>query len=193
MKYTIVINREYGSGGRLIGRKLASRLGIPFYDNDLIRLTAEKSGFSEEYVKEASEKKTTSLLYSLYMTSLPVSDQLFLAQSQVVRDLAAKESCVIVGGCADYVLKDIRGLVKVFIHAPINDRIQRVRDEYNETSGDYKNYVTRMDKRRITYYRYFTQYKWGRAHDYNITLDSTAGPDTCAEIIECYIKTFLKF
>jgi cytidylate kinase len=193
MKYTIAINREYGSGGRLIGKKLAEALGIPFYDNDLIKLTADKSGFSEEYVRETAEKKTTSLLYSLYMTSLPVSDQLFLAQSQVIRDLAAKEPCVIVGGCADYVLKDMKGLIKVFIHAPLEARITRVRNEYKDVQDDYKNYVTRMDKKRITYYRYFTQYKWGRAHDYNITLDSTAGTDICAEILEKYVTAYLKF
>jgi len=193
MKYAIVINREYGSGGRLIGKKLADRLGIPFYDNELIRLTADKSGFSEEYVRETAEKKTISLLYSLYMTSLPISDRLFLAQSQVIRDLAAKEPCIIVGGCADYVLKDMKGLVKVFIHAPFEDRVRRVQEEYGETADDYKNYVTRMDKKRVTYYRYFTQYKWGRAHDYNITLDSSGGIDVCAELIEAYVKAFLKF
>ncbi|MCL2019790.1 MAG: cytidylate kinase-like family protein [Oscillospiraceae bacterium] len=195
MKYAVVINREYGSGGRLIGKDVANRLGIQFYDNELIRLTADESGFSEEYVRETAEKKTVSLLYSLYMTGLPASDRLFIAQSQVIREVAEKESCVIVGGCADYVLKNMDNLVKVFIHAPFEDRVRRVQNEYNETVPDnnYKNYVTRMDKKRITYYRYFTQNKWGRAGDYNITLDSTGGINICTALIETYIRNFLKF
>ena len=192
MKYVVAINREYGSGGRQIGTSLARRLGIASYDNELIRLTADKSGFSEEYVRQAAEKKTVSLLYSLYMTSLPLSDRLFLAQSAVIRELAAKEPCVIVGGCADYVLKDMKNLIKVFIHAPLDERVRRVRDEYNETSDDYRAYVTRMDKKRITYYNYFTQYKWGRAHDYNLTLNGSAGAEVCAEIIALYVKELLK-
>jgi len=191
MKYVIAINREYGSGGRLIGEKLAKKLDIPYYDNEIIKLTAQKSGFSEEYVKEAAEKRTMSLIYSLYMTSLPVSDQIFLVQSQVVRDLAAKGPCVIVGGCADYVLKDSKRLIKVFIHAPLEERIKRVRDEYGETAADYKHYVTRMDKRRVTYYNYFTQYKWGRAEDYDLTVNSAAGVGVCADTIELYVRGIL--
>ncbi|MCL2077909.1 MAG: cytidylate kinase-like family protein [Oscillospiraceae bacterium] len=193
MNYTVVINREYGSGGRLIGRLLAEKLNIPCYDNDLIKLTAKQSGFSEDYIKEAMEKKTASLLYSLYMTSLPIADQIFLAQSQVITDLAQKESCVIVGGCADYVLKEKKDLIKVFIHAPFEKRLQRVREEYKEPAEDYKSYVTRMDKKRVTYYNYFTQYKWGNARDYNIALDSSAGINVCVDVICEYVRKYLEF
>lgn len=188
MDCVIIINREYGSGGRLIGKQVAERLSIPFYDNELIKLTAEKSGFSEDYVRDASEKKTQSLLYSLFLTAMPVTDQLFLAQSQVIKDLADKGACVIVGGCADYVLKDRRNVVKIFIHAPMEARIKRIRDEYGEKADDYKNYVTRMDKKRVTYYTYFTQFKWGRANDYDLSLNSKVGVQTCAEIIQNYVN-----
>jgi len=191
MEHVIIINREYGSGGRLIGKQVAEKLGVPFYDNELIKLTAEKSGFSEDYVRDAAEKKTQSLLYSLFLTALPVTDQLFLAQSQVIKDLADKGSCVIVGGCADYVLKGRKNVIKVFIHAPQEERIKRIRDDYKEQTDDYKNYVTRMDKKRVTYYTYFTQFKWGRAGDYDIALNSAAGVDVCAEIIERYVSKFL--
>lgn len=180
----ITINREYGSGGRIIGKLLSEKLGIPYYDKEIISLTAKKSGFTEDFVKEASEKKTVSLLYSLYMTSLPVSDQIFLAQSQVIKDISEnEESCVIVGGCADYVLRELNCCFKVFIHAPLEERVRRVREEYGETADDYRNYVIKQDKRRVTYYNYFTQNKWGHANDYNLTIDSSLGLENCAEII----------
>ncbi len=183
MNKIITINREYGSGGRIIGKMVAEKLDIPYFDKEIITLTAKKSGFTEEFVKEASEKKTMSLLYSLYMTSLPISDQLFLAQSQVIRDISANGPCVIVGGCAEYVLRDMKDCFKVFVHASLDERIKRVRDDYKEVSEDFRNYVQKQDKKRITYYNYFTQNKWGYAADYQITVDSSVGLEVAAEII----------
>lgn len=190
-KYIVTINREYGSGGRIIGQMLAEKLNIPYYDKEIISLTAKKSGFTEDFVKEVSEKKTMSLLYSLYMTSLPVSDQIFFAQSQVIKDISDKnESCVIVGGCAEYVLRDLDCCFKVFIHSPFEERVRRVREDYKEVTEDFKNYVIKQDKKRVTYYNYFTQNKWGHAKDYDLAIDSALGLEVCADVIAAAAGAF---
>jgi cytidylate kinase len=162
---------------------LSERLNIPFYDREIIRRTAEKSGFTEEFVREAEEKKTVSLLYSLYMTSLPVSDQIFLAQSQVILETARQGSCVIVGNCADYVLRDEKNCLNVFVYAPLDERIARVRDEYKEIGEDIRTYVLKQDKKRMTYYNYFTQNKWGYSHNYHISVNSALGLEPCVNIV----------
>lgn len=187
MKKIITINHEYGSGGRLIGKTLAEKLGLHFYDKELIALTAQKSGFTEEFVKEAAEKKTASLLYSLYMTSLPISDQLFLAQSQVIKELAAEGSCVIVGSCADYILREER-CFKVFVHAPREVRLKRVKEEHDVQ--DHREFLHKQDKKRTAYYNYFTQNKWGNALDYTLTVDSQIGINTAAECIARAAEAF---
>jgi cytidylate kinase len=183
MSCIITVTREYGSGGRLIAKMLSQQLGIPFYDREIIALTAKKSGFTEEFVREAEEKKTASLLYSLYMTSLPVSDQIFLAQAQVVQEIHAKGSCVIVGSCADYILRDEPNCLNVFIHAPLEERIKRVREEYLELAEDIRTFILKQDKKRITYYNYFTQNKWGQANNYHLSVNSALGLETAADII----------
>ncbi|MDR0197122.1 MAG: cytidylate kinase-like family protein [Oscillospiraceae bacterium] len=182
MSCVVTFTREYGSGGRIVAKMLSEQLGIPFYDREIIKYTAEKSGFTEEFVREAEEKKTASLLYSLYMTSLPVSDQIFLAQSQVIQEIARQGSCVIVGNCADYILRDERNCLNVFIYAPLNERIARVRDEYKDISEDIRTYVLKQDKKRITYYNYFTQNKWGHSHNYHLSINSALGLETCVDI-----------
>ncbi|MDR1753630.1 MAG: cytidylate kinase-like family protein [Eubacterium sp.] len=192
MFYILTINREYGSGGRFIGKIVAEKLGIPYYDKELIAKTAQKSGFTEEFINEISEKKTTSLLYSLYMTSIPVSDQLFIAQSQVINDIAKEGSAVIVGGCADFVLQNHPKCFNVFIHAPLEERIRRVKDEYNEAVGDIRSYILKKDKKRMSYYNYFTQFKWANATNYNLSINSSIGVEDTAEIIVAALKSFIK-
>jgi len=169
---------------------LAGMLDVPFYDREIIALTAKKSGFTEEFVRETAEKKTASLLYSLYMTSLPVSDQIFLTQSQVIKEIHREGPCVIIGACADYILRDEPNCLNVFIHAPLESRIARVKEEYSELSEDIRTYVLKQDKKRITYYNYFTQNKWGFADNYHLCVNSSLGIDVAANIIFEAAKAF---
>jgi cytidylate kinase len=192
MKTIVSIIHEYGSGGQAIGKAVSDSLGISFYNKELIAMTAKRSGFAEEFVRQAQEKKTASILYSLYMTSLPVSDQLFLAQSQVVQELAAKDDCVIVGACGDYVLRDVKGVVRVFVHAPLEERIRRVHDEYKEGGDEVRSFLIKQDKKRIAYYNYYTQFKWGNAENYHLCIDSSLGVELSAKIIAEYVKATQK-
>lgn len=123
----ITIGREYGCGGRLVAKKLAEKLGFAYYDSDLISLAAEKTGMTESYVKEIEQKKVSNFLYSLFLPgqTLTLPDQVFIAQAEVIRAAAAKESCVFVGRCADYILKDFDNCVNLFLHAPLETRIHR--------------------------------------------------------------------
>ncbi len=191
MKKTIItIEREYGSGGRGIGKKIAEKLGIKYYDGELLSLVAKESGYTEEFIKQNDQKRTQSLLYHLYIGSqiLPASDMIFIAQSRVIKDLYNKESCVIVGRCADYVLRDCDDVIKVFIHAPLESRMERVKNGYGEKAENYKAYVQKKDKSRIAYFNYFADDSWGRADAYDITVNSDVGIDKTVDIIVDYIK-----
>lgn len=191
MKKTIItIEREYGSGGRGIGKKVAEKLGIKYYDGELLSLVAKESGYTEEFIKQNDQKRTQSLLYHLYIGSqiLPASDMIFIAQSRVIKDLYSKESCVIVGRCADYVLRGYDNVINVFIHAPLESRMERVKNGYNEKAENYKAYVQKKDKSRIAYFNYFADDSWGRADAYDISLNSDVGIDKTVDIIVDYVK-----
>lgn len=128
----ITIGREYGSGGSKIAKELAAALQIPFFDKKLIEIAAKETGLSEEFIQEAEQRRTSSFLYNLSFSSrnLPVSDQVFIAEADVIKRIAAEGPCVIVGRCANYVLRDQKNCLRVFIHAPIADRIHRAKEEY---------------------------------------------------------------
>ncbi len=192
MKKTVItISREYGSGGRIIGKKLAEALGISFYDGELLSLVAKESGYTVEFVRQNDQKKTQSLLYHLYMGSqiLPASDMIFIAQSKVIKDLHSKESCVIVGRCADYVLRGKEDVINIFIHAPIESRAERVEKEYGEKAQNYKTYVQKQDKSRVAYYNYFADDAWGKAQTYDLAINSDIGVDEAVKIIADYVKS----
>lgn len=191
MKKTVItISREYGSGGRIIGKKLAEALGINFYDGELLSLVAKESGYTVDFVRQNDQKKTQSLLYHLYMGSqiLPASDMIFIAQSKVIKDLQEKESCVIVGRCADYVLRGRDGVINIFIHAPLLSRAERVKNEYNEKAENYKAHVQKQDKSRIAYYNYFADDAWGKAQTYDLSINSDIGIDNAVKLIVDYVK-----
>lgn len=188
----ITIAREYGSGGRLIGEEVAKNLGIPFYDKELILLAAKKSGFSEEYIRKTEQIKSASFLYSLYMTSqvLPMSDQIFLVQSKIIQELAERGPCVIVGRCADYVLRNTPNCMNVFVHAPLEERMHRAAEEYDDTAANMEDYVKKQDKKRSSYYNYFSQSKWGNAKNYHLAVNSTLGIVPSAKLIEDAARIF---
>lgn len=185
MKTIVTIGREYGSGGRIIAQKVADMLQIPFYDKELIAKVAEKTGYSEAYIREADQRPTGSFLYDLYFSSqMPsVSDQVFITQSKVIREMAEKGGSVIVGRCADYVLHDREPVLRVFIHAPIEERMRRAKEEYGVETDKLESYVQKKDKYRSSYYNFFTSGRWGTANNYDLCINSRLGLDAAAEII----------
>ena len=195
----ITISRQYGSGGRFIGRKLAEALDIPFYDKELITMSAEESGMSKEIFEKADEKAAKSLLYTLSMNAyllhgmagvpdLPLNDKVFLVQSEVIRKLAAKGPCVIVGRCADYVLRENPNCVNVYIYSDMEDRVSRATTYYNLSADRAQEQIQKTDKKRAAYYNFYTNLKWGRAENYDLSLNSAKiGVDGCVEVIRSFI------
>lgn len=183
--YVVTISREYGSGGRIIGKNLASRLGISFYDKEMLNLLAEESGFSKAIIEEWTEKKTSSFLYELYTATQekPISDQIFLAKTKIVQDLAQKESCVIVGNCADYTLQDMDRCLRVFIYASLEERAYRAEKEYKIQARDVAGFIKQTDKKRGSYYSHYTMNKWGDRHNYDISVDSGLGIDVVTDML----------
>lgn len=195
----ITISRQYGSGGRFIGRKLAEALDIPFYDKELITMSAEESGMSKEIFEKADEKAANSLLYTLSMNAyllhgmagvpdLPLNDKVFLVQSEVIRKAAANGPCVIVGRCADYVLRENPNCVNVYIYSDMEDRVSRATTYYNLSADRAQEQIQKTDKKRAAYYNFYTNLKWGRAENYDLSLNSAKiGVDGCVEVIRSFI------
>lgn len=186
MAHTVItIGRQFGSGGRIVAQRVADALHVPFYDKAVIDLAAKETGLSEEFIRQAEQQKTSSFLYNLYMSTqnLPVSDQVFIAESEVIRRVAAEGPCVIVGRCADYVLRNQEGVLNVFIHAPLDERIFRAREEYGIESPDVRSYVLKYDKRRAAYYEHFADGAWGKAQSYHLSINSTIGLDVTVDLI----------
>lgn len=193
----VTIGRKYGTGGREIGQKLAERLGIAFYDRELITRAAKKTGFDEKLFEQLDKRATNSFLYSLTMfgtvglNGMSLTDQLFLAQSNLIRELASEKPCVIVGRCADHVLRDFPNRFDFFIHGSISSRIQRI-----QTCGDYEiegktpqAALERMDKQRSTYYNYYTGRGWGKCDHYDLCIDAgRLGVDPTVDLIARYVE-----
>ena len=175
MPRIITIAREYGSGGRLIAQKVAQKVGLVYYDNEVIDLAAREMGMDVDAIRKVAEQKSSSFMYTMSSSafSLPLNDQVFVMQSKIIRHLANHDSCIIVNGCADY----------IFIHAPLESRIRRVKEDYQEVHDDYKKYVTKRDKGRSNYYNYYTTKKWGHLKNFDLTINSDLGIDEVATII----------
>lgn len=195
----ITIGREYGSGGRIIGRQLADKLGVPFYDKELITLAAQKSGMNEEVLAGADESATSGFLYSMAGTyvgsrfagapDMPITDKLFLLQAEVIRAAAKAGSCVIVGRCADDILSSDPDLVNVFVHGPLEKRIERCVLYYGLDRDKAEDTIRRMDKRRAGFYNYYSDKKWGRVENYHLAIDScTFGIENTVNLIEAYVR-----
>lgn len=191
------IGREFGSGGREVGEKLAAKLGIKLYDKELLQQAAKDSGFCEEIFENHDEKPTNSFLYSLVMDTysvsgysaapfldMPLNHKVFLAQFETIKKIAEKESCVIVGRCADYALSDNPDCINVFIHADLDVRIKNVSRDLNITENKARDIINKTDKQRASYYNYYTSKKWGDSKSYNLSLDAgKLGTDNCVEMI----------
>ena len=183
----ITISREFGSGGRTIGKAVAQKLGIPCYDAEIIHKIAQESGFSEGYIREAGEYTPGGVLDNLFSNRAygPTNDDyLWNIQYNLITELAQKEACVIVGRCADYILRDTADCLKVFIHADMDFRSKRIVEVYGERENSPEQRIKDKDKRRRAYHRFYTNRKWGQSQNYHITLDSgVLGLERCAEII----------
>lgn len=190
----ITIGRQFGSGGREIGEKVAQRLGYAFYDKEILTMAAENSGFSASAMQHYDEKPSGSLIYSLYMTgaatsdNLPLNQQLAFAQFNVIRKVAQSDNCVIVGRCADYVLREKPNLLTVFLHAPLAYRAERVMAENSiDSRALAEKTIKKQDKSRADYYNFFTHKKWGDAGSAMLSIDtSTLSSDQVAEVIAGY-------
>ncbi len=191
MRYPIItIGRQHGSGGRTVAEMVAKKLGIPLYDKLLIQLIAKESGFAEEYVRDTDMRRIQSFFYGMYIDSnnLPLEDQLYIAQSKVIKEVSDKGPCVIVGRCADYVLRERNDVLHAFIHAPMEERIARVRDTYHEVEKDYKKYLTKLDKQRASYYNHYTGRKWGVSENYDLVYSTHLGIDAIVNSIAGFAK-----
>ena len=199
-KYVITIARGYGSGGRTIGQMLSEKLGIPYYDRDLLRLASDDSGINQELFAKADEKIKKSLLYriakNVYKGELipPDSDDfvsndnLFNYQAKIIKELADTESCIIIGRCADYVLKDNPNVIRVFVHAPGEDCINTLKEMTGKPEKELEKQITSIDKHRADYYKYYTGRNWEDAKNYDLCLNSSnLGFEKCVEIVKSYL------
>ena len=196
----ITIGREFGSGGHEIGQKLAERLGIKCYDKELLELAAKESGLCQELFASQDEKPTNSFLYSLVMDTyslgysnsyvdMPINHKVFLAQFDAIKKLAQKESCVIVGRCADYALEDDPFAVSVWVKESLYKRVERIKKMYDLSESKATDLIQKTDKRRASYYNYYSSKKWGEAKSYDLCLDSgELGIDGSIELILKYIE-----
>ena len=191
------IGREFGSGGQYVGEELAKRLGIKLYDKELLQQAAKDSGFCEEIFENHDEKPTNSFLSSLVMDTysvngystasfldMPLNHKVFLAQFETIKKIAERESCVIVGRCADYALADHPDCINTFIKADMSSRIKMISKRANITENKAKDMIQKQDKQRASYYNYYTSKKWGDSKSYDLCLDSSKlGIDGCVDMI----------
>lgn len=205
-KYVINIGRQLGSGGRVIGEKLAARLGIDFYDKELINLASEESGLCKEFFEKADERTSQSLIGGVFGLRFPFigdgmipgqhclsNDALFKIQSDVIRQLAAQKSCLFVGRCADYILREHPRAVNVFISASKEDRIERLCQTLNVNESAAESMIQKSDKKRSEYYNYYSYKTWGAATAYHLCVDSSSlGIDETIEFVREFVVRKLK-
>ncbi len=200
-KKVITISRAFGSGGRTIGKEVAQRLGIPYYDKELVDRVAEESGFHADFIEEAGEYApvTNSFLFNIavspnpmaMMNHMSMADQLFVCQTNVIRRLADEGPCVIIGRCADYILKDREDCLHVFIHSDMQSRAKRIVEKYGETRQSPEKRLTDKDNKRRVYYKHYTSRNWGDAQNYHLCLNSgMVGVEKCADIIVDVAKMY---
>lgn len=192
MKRIITISREFGSGGRSVGKLVAEKLGYRFYDRELVNKVAERSGFSPEFIEESGEYASarSSLLFALATASqysadgLSMHDRLYIEQTKIIEELAAEGDCVIVGRCADFILRDWKDCLHVFIHADMESRAKRIVERYGEGDRSAEKRLAEKDQKRKVYYKNYTGRNWGQAQNYDLCLNSgVLGVETCAELI----------
>ena len=203
-KTVITIGRQYGSGGREIGEKLAAELGVKCYDKELLSMAAKESGLCQEIFENHDEKPTNSFLYSLVMDTysvsgytsapfldMPLNHKVFLAQFETIKNLADKESCIIVGRCADYALAEHPNCLNVFIHADMEFRIDHIMKTFQLSQDKAADMIHKTDKKRASYYNYYSSKKWGRADSYDLCINSSIlGIEGTVKLITQFVEDF---
>lgn len=188
-KKIITISREFGSGGRYIGENVAKKLGIKFYDKEIIEKIAEKTGLSNEFIEKAGEYAPSKSIFAYsftarYKSGMSVDDYLNNVQSKLIIEIAENEPCVIVGRCADYILRERTDCVNVFIHGNIQQKVKRITELYSVSEAEAKKMIKEMDKKRSINYRYYTDREWGELKNYTMALNSSdIGIGKCIDII----------
>lgn len=205
MNTIITIGRQFGSGGREIGEKLAAHFGIKYYDKDLLTRAAKESGFCEEMMQNHDERPTNSFLYNLVMDTysfgynssafvdMPISHKVFLAQFDTIKKIADEGPCVIVGRCADYALSEYKNCLHIFIHADEKSKIRHIMEKHGDVTTEQKarDMMIKKDKQRQSYYNYYSSKKWGRADSYDLTINSgILGEDGTVKLLIQYIEDF---
>ena len=189
----ITMAREYASGGSEIAQAVADKLGIPLYNKELITMAAKRSGLTEEAIAASETQRSGSLIYSLYMmgNTMPLADQVYILQSNVIKEVAAQGSCVILGRCGDYVLRDRPNVLRTFVYAPLEERIQRAKarpDVKDMSDRSWESQLAKHDRARASYYNYYTENRWGEAKNYDLCLNAALGLDACADLIVAAAK-----
>ncbi|MDP4132879.1 MAG: cytidylate kinase-like family protein [Bacillota bacterium] len=191
----ITISREFGSGGRDIGKKVSEALGIPFYDKAIVDLAAKESGLDAEFIEKGEQKITSSMLFSIATTNYGIGDyytessnflvdKIFISESKAIKEFAGNGSCVIVGRCADYILKNDFQCFNAFIYADFDFRVRRVIEAYNLSVKDAEKQVKMRDKQRAKHYEHYTGIEWGNVNNYHLSIDSMKfGLDSAADVI----------
>ena len=200
-RFIVTIGRQFGSGGRSIGEKLAKKLGVPFYDKELISIAAKESGMDPEVFAGADEKAANSLLYSLSMGmysfgsgiptmgDLPVNDKLYILQHKIIKEIASRENCVIVGRCADYVLRDDPDCVNIFIYANMEFRKEQSVKKHGIEESGAEQIINKTDKNRANYYSFYTGRKWGMTENYDLCIDSSKlSEENIVDLLISYIN-----
>lgn len=200
MSFIITISREFGSGGREIGQKLSEQLNVPFYDKNLLEIASKESGICKDLFVQNDESYTGSFLFSLVMgnysiasdgrinTEMPLNNKLFLAQFETIKKIAAEGVCVIVGRCADYVLRDDPNVINFFVTGNLADKKKRILERYDIEKGKAEDFIKKTDKRRASYYNYYTDMKWGEAKNYDLCINSSkTGIDGAVDVMKAYV------
>lgn len=199
-KIVITIGRQFGSGGRIVGKQLSEQLGIQYYDKELINLASKESGICGEFFEKADEKTSGSLLKALAMgfsmnnaifqsNDYLSNESLFQIQSDVIRKVASEQSCILVGRCADYILRENPDCISVFISASLEDRIKRAKEYNHIEEKDAEEFLHKADKSRASYYNYYTDKTWGAAESYDLCINSSLhGIDKTTDFIRAFVE-----
>ena len=201
-KLAITIGRQFGSGGRDIGVRVGELLGVKVYDKEILTMAAEKRGISPDYLRRVDEKAASSLLYTLAMSSslygarhlgvdVPINDQLFITQSEIIKTAAEEENCIFIGRCADYILRNHPHRLSFFIYSDFDARVHRIAKRHEISAKEAEALINKTDKKRVSYYNFYTGKKWGKFENYHMSLDSSLlGVEGTAQMIAQLIKIY---
>ncbi len=192
-KFYVAVSRQFGSGGAETASKLAAKLGVPCYDKSIAEMTAVVTGFDKDIIHGSEDKAANAFWYGGFLSgeSLSLYDKIYIGQSRVIKELAKRGSCVLVGRCAAKVLEDEAELIKVFICAPMAQRIERVSKGYEVSPAEAEKIIRRNDKARAAYYRKYADTEWGKIDNYDLVVNTRVGTDNAAKVVADYIKEII--